>query len=80
MTVCSRGGAVKSVFIGYCFHNLSSFSSNDWTDGASTTDCGRLFHTSVLRNINDLFLMFNQHLSLNIFRLCSLAIESFSLM
>ena len=48
----SRGGAGKSFFIGCFFHSLSSLPSNDSTDGASTTDCGRLFHTSVDRYTN----------------------------
>ena len=55
-TVHGRGGAVIYVFIGWFSHNLSSFSSNDWTDGTSTTDGGRLVHIFVLRYINDLFL------------------------
>ena len=42
--------------------NLSIFLSKDWVDGASTTDCGRLFHTSVHQCTKEYFVMFNLHL------------------
>ena len=60
----SRGGAVKSFW--FWFFQFINLYWNDWTDGASTstTDCGRLFHTSLDWYTNNCFRMFNRHLSL----------------